>query len=166
MNINDVLEAHSRWLREEAGGTRANLQDANLRGADLQDANLQDANLREAILQGADLQGADLWGADLQGANLQGANLRGANLRGANLRGANLWGCIGEGVRVKTLVVGTYVVTYTKEVLQVGCQRHGIPEWWGFDDATIEDMDWKALPWWRKHKELLKQVIETCPAED
>ena len=78
-----ILDRHKKWLNNDPGGGRANLQGANLWGADLQDANLQDANL-----WGADLQGANLWGANLQGANLCGADLRGANLQDANLCGA------------------------------------------------------------------------------
>ena len=96
-----ILEKHKKWLNNEEGGERADLQGANLwgadlRGADLRRANLQGANLWEANLQEADLweanlQEADLWEANLRGANLQGANLWEANLRGANLQEANLW---------------------------------------------------------------------------
>ena len=85
-----ICEKHIKWLRDEEGGERADLQGANLRDADLQGANLRDADLRGADLQGADLRGADLRGADLQGADLQRANLRGADLQGADLRGADL----------------------------------------------------------------------------
>ena len=74
----EVLQRHAKWLKNEEGGEKANLQDANLWGA----------NLQGATLRGADLQGANLWGADLQGANLWGADLQGANLWGADLRGA------------------------------------------------------------------------------
>ena len=80
MNIEERLELHQKWIRNEPGGIRleehganlhgANLREANLWGADLQEANLQEANLREANLRGADLRGADLRGADLWGANL------------------------------------------------------------------------------------------------
>ena len=45
-----ILEKHAKWLRDEKGGERANLQGAYLRSANL---------------QGADLRGADLRGADL-----------------------------------------------------------------------------------------------------
>jgi len=83
--IGRVIEKHQKWLNNEDGGERADLQGANLRGADLQGADLQGADL-----QGADLQGADLKGADLQGADLREANLRRADLKGANLKGANL----------------------------------------------------------------------------
>jgi hypothetical protein len=65
-----ILGAHLKWLRNEPGGSRADLSRANL--------------------SGADLSGANLYGADLSGANLYGANLSGANLYGANLYGAKV----------------------------------------------------------------------------
>ena len=80
MNIEERLELHQKWIRNEPGGIRLEEHGANL----------QEANLRGADLRGADLRGADLWKADLREANLREANLRGADLREANLRGADL----------------------------------------------------------------------------
>ena len=53
--LNEIIESHGKWLRDEEGGVRA------------------------------DLCGADLCVADLRGADLCGADLCGANLRGADL---------------------------------------------------------------------------------
>ena len=63
--LQEIIESHGKWLRNEDGGQRANLQDANLRGANLRGANLQGANLQDANLQDADLQRANLRGANL-----------------------------------------------------------------------------------------------------
>lgn len=46
--LQEILEKHLKWLNNQDGGERANLQGADLRGADL----------RGAYLQGADLRGA------------------------------------------------------------------------------------------------------------
>ena len=115
-NLNEILEKHLKWLRNEDGGELAdlrgvNLRGANLRGANLYEANLCGANLYEANLRGADLRGANLRGANLRGANLYEANLRGANLyeanlrvadlRGADLRGANLHGANLRGANLR-----------------------------------------------------------------
>ena len=110
--LQEILDAHKKWINGEDGGAganlrgadlfgadlrradlrRADLRRANLSGADLFGANLRDADLRRADLRGANLSGADLSGADLRRANLRDANLRGADLRRANLSGANLSG--------------------------------------------------------------------------
>ena len=90
--LNEIIESHGKWLRNEEGGEKANLRGANLRGANLRGANLGGANLGDAYLGGANLIGADLGDANLRDANLRGANLGGADLGGAYLRGANLRG--------------------------------------------------------------------------
>ncbi|MGL4354093.1 MAG: pentapeptide repeat-containing protein [Aeromonas popoffii] len=171
-----IVENHGKWLRGEVGGVcadlrDADLRDANLRGADLRDADLRGANLRGADLRDADLRdanlrGADLRDADLRDADLRDADLRGADLRGADLRGADLWSCSGERDYIKSVFVSdVYPITYTCEVLQIGCQRHKISEWWEFDDRTIASMDGKtALSFWREWKDTIRMIIEKSPA--
>jgi len=144
----------------------ADLRSADLRSADLRSADLWSADLKGADLKGADLRSANLWGADLRSADLRGANLKGANLKGANLKGANLKDCNGNMTHIKSLFCGQYPVTYTVDVMQIGCQRHKIAEWWEFDNKRILEMDGKtALKWWRTWKPILQQIIETAPAE-
>ena len=89
-DLADILSKHAKWLRDEDGGERANLQDADLQDADLRGADLRGADLQRANLQGANLQGANLRDANLRDANLRDADLQGADLRGADLRDANL----------------------------------------------------------------------------
>ena len=100
--LNDILEKHNMYLRNDPNGKKADLRGANLckadlfwadlRGSDFYGANLFGADLRGANLRGANLTGADLRGADLRGANLTGADLREADLCKANLCKANLFG--------------------------------------------------------------------------
>jgi hypothetical protein len=88
--LKQILESHSRWLRGDSDGRRANLSGAYLSGAYLSGAYLSGANLSDAYLSGAYLSGADLSGADLSDAYLSGADLSDANLSGADLSDANL----------------------------------------------------------------------------
>ena len=78
--LKEIVDKHKKWLRNEEGGTRANLYCAdlycaNLSGADLSRANLSRADLYCANLSGADLSFANLSGADLSFANLSGAKI-------------------------------------------------------------------------------------------
>ena len=99
-------------------------------------------------------------------ANLVRANLYGANLVRANLDGANLYGAAGNNRHVKTIQAGQYVVTYTDTIMQIGCQRHTIEEWFGFDNAKIAAMDGKAaLKFWNAWKPILQQITAASPAE-
>lgn len=58
--LKKIIASHSKWLRNEEGGEKADLGGADLRGAYLRDADLRDADLRGADLGGAYLGGADL----------------------------------------------------------------------------------------------------------
>lgn len=95
--LDEFLVKHRKWILNEEGGARAELNHTNLIGVnlsntDLRSADLSGANLSNANLIGADLAHADLSGADLSYSILDGANLIGANLTGANLSNANLEG--------------------------------------------------------------------------
>mgnify|MGYP003633712870 FL=1 len=155
---------------------RANLNGANLNGANLNGADLNRANLDRASLNGADLNRANLNRANLDGANLNRANLNGADLNRANLNGAsldgaslnraNLDGANGINKWVKCIQVEAYPITYTSDVLQIGCQRHPIEEWADFDSRKIAEMDGSAaLKFWAKYKGWIFQTIELCPAK-
>ena len=99
---------------------------------------------------------ANLQGADLRGANLSGAYLWGANLRSADLRGADLLLCVGNGREVKSLQATKYLITWTGDALQIGCQRHTPADWLLFSDEKIAAMDTGALEWWREWLPKLK----------
>ena len=108
---------------------------------------------------------ANLDCANLNGANLTHVNLTRANLTHANLDYANLNGASGNLNNIKSVFCDTYPVTYTAEVMQIGCQYHKLEDWWSFDDARIIEMEGKtALKWWRTWKPILQQIIATSPA--
>ena len=48
--LQEILDKHKKWLNDEDGGEKANLEGAELRYADLRGANLEDADLRGANL--------------------------------------------------------------------------------------------------------------------
>ena len=171
MDINQIIEQHALWLDTDGKeGSRANLTRANLYGANLYGVNLSRANLYGANLEGANLTHANLDCANLDGANLysailNGANLTRAKLTHANLDCANLDGASGNLNNLKSVFCDTYPVTYTAEVMQIGCQCHKLEDWWSFDDARIIKMEGKtALKWWRTWKPILQQIIATSPA--
>ena len=129
-----------------AVNANANLAGANLGHATLAGANLADANLAHAYLAGANLADADLAGADLAGANLNG------------ITGLNDW--------IKCIQIEDWPITYTAEVMQIGCQSHQFAAWQNFSDAEIRAMSGrKALAFWTKWKEWIFQTIEMAPAK-
>ena len=168
-DLQKILRLHGVWVRGD-GGVCANLSGANLIGAILSGANLIGAILSDAILSGANLSGAILSDADLSGANLRGADLSDANLScanlscadlsGANLRGAIMWSTIGNGRELKSIHCGTYDIAFTRDVMQIGCKRFLVADWFSFDDKAIASMDVGALDFWRVWKPILQQIVE------
>ena len=153
--LTQTLKQHALWVADNGGRI------ADLRGADLQDADLRGANLRGANLQDAYLQDAYLRGADLRGAYLQDAYLRGAYLCGADLQGCN-----GNRSEIKSIFIcAAYPITYTAEVLQIGCEQHPISDWLEFDSERISGMDGdQATSFWAEWKDTIFLLIEKSPA--
>ena len=116
-------------------------------------------------LAGKDLRRADLTNVNLTNVNLSGANLSWARLSGANLTGVNLHNCLGNGKEIVTLMLNPYIVTFTREVLQVGCRRYSHREWLEFDDKIISKMGDHAYSFLRKYKDHIIDSIELQKGE-
>ena len=165
-----ILDKHKKWLNNEEGGERADLERADLEGADLRGADLERADLEGANLKGANLYGANLEGADLENANLERADLRGADLRGANLEGANLEGAdLGranlEGAthslkRLKSISGFEYPIVIIDDVIKVGCKRHNHEKWKSFTQEEIYKMDGsRAIEFYPKLLKILEMEM-------
>ena len=86
--------------------------------------------------------------------------------RRANLAGADLNGLSGLNDWIKCIQVEDWPITYTSDVMQIGCQRHIFDAWRNFSDAEIRAMDGrKALAFWTKWKAAIFQIIEMAPAK-
>jgi len=84
-----------------------------------------------------------------------------ANLQDAYLQGANLWDCIGNGREITTIQTARYVITYTSDVMQIGCSKYPISDWFALTDEEIAAMDPPhSLKWWRKWKPILQAILE------
>jgi hypothetical protein len=143
----------------------ANLSDANLSNADLYCADLTQANLTDADITMARLNRADLSQANLTDATLTEARIIETNFSDATLDGARLSGVSGINEWIKCIQIEAWPITYTSDILEIGCERHAIAEWAAFDNKQIAAMDGsKALKFWRKYKSWIFQTIELCPA--
>lgn len=98
--------------------------------------------------ENADTVRAAILEAVKSGASLSGANLSGADLRDANLDGIKITGALSlTGLRWPVVIffrVGACAVT------QIGCERHEVSSWSGFDDEAIAAMASDALAFWRE----------------
>jgi len=169
----EQLQLHDGWVRNGSGKRLeaaaanlgyANLGDANLRYANLGAANLRYANLCGANLRAADLSYANLRGASLRAADLSYADFSGADFSGANLRDASLNGVTGNMREIKSAQFDQWAVTWSADVLAIGCQQHAIEEWRNADPRWIAAMDPGASDWWSRYGALVLQLIDASPA--
>ena len=102
---------------------------------------------------------AGLSKANLSNANLSYTVLRGADLRGTNLSNVDLRCAVGNNKEIKSLQIGTYLISYTAVVLNIGCESHSIKKWACFSDERIASMDEEALEFWNLNKHI---ILELC----
>ena len=65
VNLNEVLEAHEKWLAGDPEGSRADFSRAALISEDLSNRDLRKADLSYSFLSGVNLSGTDLTGANI-----------------------------------------------------------------------------------------------------
>ena len=153
MITTEHLQQHAGWLRD-GSGKRIEAINADLCGADLRGADLRNSNLSGARLRNSNLSGADLRYSDLRYSNLSGADLSGADLRWA----------IGNMQEIKSAQFDQWPVTWSADVLAIGCQQHAIKKWRGADPRWIAAMDSGATDWWSRYGALVLQLIDASPA--
>lgn len=74
--------------------------------------------------------------------------------------GADLRYCIGNNNEVKSLQLGTYLISFCGQTLNISCQSHTIEDWGNFTDKEISDMDSNALDWWKLNKSIILEVVK------
>jgi len=88
-----------------------------------------------------------------------------AVLRGANLSDADLRYCIGNLREIRSMQIDCYSISYTKDILSIGCQSHTLSKWITFNDEEIDSMATDALNFWKKWKEIIIKTIELSFSE-
>ena len=93
--------------------------------------------------------------------SLSNSDLSNSNLSNSDLRGSNLSNIIGNGKEVKSLQIGIYLVSYHKDILNIGCQSHTLDKWIAFTDEEIDAMDkGTSLDWWKLNKDILVTLVK------
>ena len=127
---------------------------------------VRDAVLTDAVLTDADLRNAVLRNADLTNAVLTNAVLTDAVLTNAVLTGADLRNATGNMREIRSMQAGTYSVVWTKDIMQIGCERHSIADWMAFSEDAIFMIDGdRALDFWRTWKTILMQIVDATSAK-
>lgn len=112
--LREVLSLHTKWLRGEENGVRADLSWTDLNNRDLTYVNLSYASLDYAILENSDLSGSKLIHTSFYHANLKNANLSYAILNRTNFLDACLACANLEGAYVFYAVFANADINYVK----------------------------------------------------
>jgi uncharacterized protein YjbI with pentapeptide repeats len=144
--LEEILQAHERWLDEGAGGGHGR---ADLTGAKLERRDLRNRRFTKAILTGARLDGTDLRGARLEEARLDCAWLINAKLgevrardarfvntrlQWADFEAANLWAADFTGATL-------WETNFNKADLDRAILRHVRAERTGFAGSLMYGVD-------------------------
>ena len=161
-DVNLVLKNHQNWLLGVSGGSRADFLGKTLSGLifDESGTSLERANFGWACLDNVHFKNISL-----KGSYFGGTNLSRTTFKGVNLTRCDFLDCTGNNKHIKTIQAGKYIVNYTAEIIQIGCENHPIEDWFSFSDEKIARMDDGALDWWKDWKPILKQILEVSPAE-
>lgn len=135
--LNEILEAHKKWLGGEEGGVRANLHGADLRSLNLSNANLIFANLQGVNLHNANLHNAYLNCSNLSDANLSSTDLLNAKLEFANLKGSNLSGAKGILSAIDYMKLNFERVDDGYIVYKTFGEQHTPPKNWEIKSGSI-----------------------------
>jgi hypothetical protein len=65
---------------------------------------------------------------------------------------------------IKSAQFDQWAVTWSADVLAIGCQQHAIEEWRNADPRWIAAMAPGASDWWSRHGALVLQLIDASPA--
>lgn len=131
------------------------------------EADLDRIDVEHSAFVSCDFTLADLSGAHFRkGVNLHESRFMEAELAGANLEGVRIMmGAIGDGKHIKSLQCGEYPVTYTADMMQIGCGLRPIREWLEMTPSQVEHIEEICPNWWAKWKPILAQIVEASPAE-
>lgn len=130
--------------------------DADLKGSIFRNSNMWEVDLRNADLRWEDLSMAELFRADLRDVDLSNAVLRKAKLTGASMSGAIL------PATDRILELPKWRPHIQQDWIRIGCQYHTTEEWANFTDEQISVMDYRALDWWLKHRDLILTTAREC----
>lgn len=110
-------------------------------------------------LVGADLSNSDFSKVEIRGAICINSSFVGSRFDGSRFVGSRFVGSSFDGSRFDdeqitkppiSLLNTGWPVLITQAFMRIGCQRHSHESWRGFSDNEINDMDSKALDFWKK----------------
>lgn len=136
----------------------ANLDNLNLSGLNFNDAFIKDASFKNADLSGISSKNATFIHCDFSGANFNFCNFLNTEFENCILDNISLRDCIGDMKHIFTIAIDTYVMTFTKTMMNLGCNAKSIEEWRKLNFKDLEDEEQSWL--FECYKDIIFQIID------
>lgn len=98
--------------------------------------------------------------ASLENSSLIYSDLRGTSLKDVDLDTVNFRCVVGNSKEIKSLQIHNYQISYSKNILNIGCESHPIQDWIDFSDRQINRMDAHALTFWKQYKDIILTLVQ------
>ncbi|MFX3627590.1 pentapeptide repeat-containing protein [Campylobacter sp. LH-2024] len=139
------------------------LNEANLDGLDLNHLNFDNvfingASFKNTILSNISSKNASFVECDFTKSDFSFCNLLNTEFEECVLKELILRDTIGDMKNIFSVVLDTYVMTFTNEFMNLGCDSKSIEDWRKTTTDDIEDDEQKWL--WDYYKELIFEIID------
>lgn len=139
------------------------LNEANLDGLDLNHLNFDNvfingASFKNTILSNISSKNASFIECDFTKSDFSFCNLLNTEFEECVLKEIILRDTVGDMKNIFSVVLDTYVMTFTKEIMNLGCDSKSIEDWRKTTTDDIEDDEQKWL--WDYYKELIFEIID------
>ncbi|EAL5962736.1 pentapeptide repeat-containing protein [Campylobacter jejuni] len=144
------------------------LEGISLNNANLKNINLSGLNFDNVFIKGASFKNANLNDISSKNASFIDCNFSEASFHFCNFlrtefencifNNVNLRDCIGDMKNIFSVVLDTHVMSFTKIMMNLGCDTKTIKEWRNLSVDDLEDEEQKWL--WEYYKELIFEIID------
>ncbi|EAL7494771.1 pentapeptide repeat-containing protein [Campylobacter coli] len=120
----------------------ANLENLNLSGLDFDNVFINGASFKNANLNDISSKNTSFIDCDFSGASFNFCNFLRTEFENCIFENVDLRDCIGDMKNIFSVVVDTYVMTFTKTMMNLGCDTKTIKEW---RNLSVDDNHAKEL---------------------
>lgn len=134
----------------------ANLENLNLSGLDFDDVFINGASFKNANLNDISSKNASFIDCDFSGASFHFCNFLRTEFEDCIFENVN--DCIGDMKNIFSVVLDTHVMSFTKTMMNLGCNAKTIKQWRLISVDDLEDEEEKWL--WGYYKDIIFEIID------
>lgn len=133
-------------------------ENINLSGLDFDNVFINSTSFKNANLNDISSKNASFIDCDFSGASFNFCNFLRTEFENCIFENVDLRDCIGDMKNIFSVVLDTYVMTFTKTMMNLGCDTKTIKEWRNLSVDDLEDGEQKWL--WSYYKYTIFEIID------